>query len=199
MDGAKQAALAFFENAITARDRAALITFNDHPQLAAKFTNDVTDLAAGLAGIKAERGTALYDSLIFTLYYFNGIRGQRVVLLLSDGVDENSKFSYEDALEYARRTGVSIYSIGLKIGGKGAGLAKKSLSEIAEQTGGRSFFIDGVEELPAIYRTIQDEIRSRYLIGYQSSNTSGAKGFREVEVRLARPGLEAKTMRGYYP
>jgi Ca-activated chloride channel family protein len=199
MDGAKQAALRFFESAVTPKDRAALITFNDHPQLAAKFSNDTTDLAAGLAGIKAERGTALYDSLIFTLYYFNGIRGQRVVLLLSDGVDENSKFSYDDALEYARRTGVSIYSIGLKIGGKGGGLAKKALTEIAEETGGRSFFIDRVEELDAIYRTVQDEIRSRYLIGYQSSNTTQSKGFREVEVRLSRPGLEAKTMRGYYP
>jgi Ca-activated chloride channel family protein len=199
IDQAKQAALQFFETAVMPRDRAALITFNDHPQLAAKFTNDVTDLAAGLAGIKAERGTALYDSLIFTLYYFNGIRGQRVVLLLSDGVDENSKFSFEDALEYARRTGVSIYSIGLAIGGKGAGGAKKALTQIAEETGGRSFFIDSVDELQAIYRTIQEEIRSRYLVGYQSSNTSAAKTFREVEVRLARPGLEAKTMRGYYP
>jgi VWFA-related protein len=199
IDGAKQAALRFFETAVSAKDRAALITFNDHPQLAAKFSNDVTDLAAGLAGIKAERGTALYDSLIFTLYYFNGIRGQRVVLLLSDGIDEASKFSYENALEYARRSGVSIYSIGLKLGGKGAGNAKKALTEIAEETGGRSFFIESVEELDAIYETIQTEVRSRYLIGYQSSNTTGTKGFRQVELRVARPGLEVKTSRGYYP
>jgi VWFA-related protein len=199
IEGAKQAALQFFQSAVTPKDRAALITFNDHPQLAAKFTNDVTDLAAGLAGIKAERGTALYDSIIFTLYYFNGIRGQRVVLLLSDGVDENSKFTYEDAIEYARRTGVSIYSIGLKIGGKGAGVAKKTLPEIAEETGGRSFFIESADELDAIYRTIQEEIRSRYLLGYQSSNTSKSKAFRAVEVRVARQGLEIKTMRGYYP
>ncbi|HVR30913.1 MAG TPA: VWA domain-containing protein [Thermoanaerobaculia bacterium] len=199
IDRAKRAALQFFETAVTPKDRAALITFNDHPQLAAKFTNNVQDLAAGLAGIKAERGTALYDSLIFTLYYFNGIRGQRVVLLLSDGMDENSRFAYEDALEYARRTGVSIYAIGLKLAGKGAGAAKKALTGIAEETGGRSFFIDAVDELDAIYAAIQEEVRSRYLIGYQSSNTSGRKAFREVEVRLARPGLEAKTMRGYYP
>jgi VWFA-related protein len=199
IDGTKQAALQFFESAITPKDRAALITFNDHPQLAAKFTNELTELAAGLAGIKAERGTALYDSLIFTLYYFNGIRGQRVVLLLSDGNDENSKFSFDDALEYARRTGVSIYSIGLKVGGKEAKLAKKALTAIAEETGGRSFFIETAEELAGVYKTIQDEIRSRYLVAYQSSNTTESKAFREVEVRVARPGLEVKTMRGYYP
>ena len=199
IDATKQAALQFFESAVTPKDRAALITFNDHPQLAAKFTNEVTELAAGLAGIKAERGTALYDSLIFTLYYFNGIRGQRVVLLLSDGNDENSKFSFDDALEYARRTGVSIYSIGLKVGGKDAKIAKKALTQIAEETGGRSFFIESAEELAGVYKTIQDEIRSRYLVAYQSSNTTESRTFREVEVRVARPGLEVKAMRGYYP
>ena len=78
-----------------------------------KFTNDVTPLAGGLAGLKAERGTALYDSLIFSLFYFNGVKGQRAVLLLSDGKDEGSRFSYEDALDYARRAGVAIYAIGL--------------------------------------------------------------------------------------
>jgi Ca-activated chloride channel family protein len=199
IDATKQAALQFFESTITPRDRAALITFNDHPQLAAKFTNETTELAAGLAGIKAERGTALHDSLIFTLYYFNGIRGQRVVLLLSDGNDENSRFSFDDALEYARRTGVSIYAIGLKVGGKDAKLAKKALTAIAEETGGRSFFIETADELAGVYQTIQDEIRSRYLVAYQSSNTTESKAFREVEVRVGRPGLEVKAMRGYYP
>ena len=76
---------------------------------------------AGLAGLKAERGTALYDSLIFALYYFNGIKGQRALLLLSDGKDEGSRFTYEDALEYARRAGVTIYTIGL---GRGRGQAQ---------------------------------------------------------------------------
>lgn len=199
IDAAKQAALRFFEETITPKDRSALVTFNDHPQLAMKFSNDARDLAAGLAGIKAERGTALYDSLIFTLYYFNGIKGQRVLLLLSDGKDENSRFSFEDALEYARRTGVAIYAIGLDISGKGAGAAKRALSQIAEETGGRSFFIDTADELSAIYATIQEEIRSRYLIGYQSSNTSGDKSFREVTVEASPSGLVAKTMSGYYP
>ena len=54
-------------------------------------------------------------------------------------------------------------------------------------------------ELAAVYRTIQDEIRSRYLVAYQSSNTTESRAFREVEVRVARSGLEVKAMRGYYP
>ncbi|MEJ2084772.1 MAG: VWA domain-containing protein [Acidobacteriota bacterium] len=195
---ARAAALEFFEQSIEAKDRATLVTFNDHPNLAVKFTNDLPTLASGLAGLKAERGTALYDSVIFALYYFNGIKGQRALILLSDGKDEHSKFAWEETIEYARRAGVSIYSIGLGLSGK-LGEAKKKLKKLAEETGGRAFFIDGVDELGSIYRTIQEELRSRYYLAYQSTNTAEDDEFRTVEVELDRSGLEAKTLRGYYP
>ncbi len=197
-DGLQQtqaAALHFFEQAVTPKDRAAIITFNDHPNLATKFTNDVEDLAGGLAGLKAERGTALYDSLIFTLYYFNGIKGQRAVLLLSDGKDESSRFDFDDALEYARRAGVAIYVIGLNLPRKDYG----KISKLAEETGGRSFLVDDPSELTAVYDAIQLELRSRYLLAYQSSNTSGKEDFRTITLDLAPSGLDAKTLRGYYP
>ncbi len=192
---AQAAALHFFEQAVTPKDRAAIVTFNDHPNLVTKFTNDVQSLAGGLAGLKAERGTALYDSLIFTLYYFNGIRGQRAILLLSDGRDESSRFEFDDALEYARRAGVAIYVVGLNLPRKDYG----KLARIAEETGGRSFQVKDASELTAVYDAIQQELRSRYLLAYQSSNTSGKKDFRTIQVDLEPSGLEAKTLRGYYP
>lgn len=192
---AQEAALHFFEQAVTPKDRAAIVTFNDHPDLAAKFTNDTKSLAGGLAGLKAERGTALYDSLIFTLYYFNGIKGQRAILMLSDGKDESSRFEFDDALEYARRAGVAIYVIGLKLPRKDYG----KISKLAEETGGRSFLVDDASELTAVYDTIQQELRSRYLLAYQSSNTSGKDTFRSIDVDLEPSGLQAKTLRGYYP
>lgn len=195
----QSAALSFFEDAITPKDRASVITFNDYPNLAVNFTNDLTALAGGLAGLKAERGTALYDSLIFGLYYLNGIKGQRAVLLLSDGKDENSRFSFENALEYAQRAGVSIYAIGLDISGKNSSESRRKLAKLADETGGRPFFIKTVEELPSIYEAIQEELRSRYLIAYQSSNTEAGERFRSIELEVTQPGLEAKTMRGYYP
>lgn len=197
---ARDAALGFLEQIITPKDRAALITFNDRPNLAVKMTSDLTDLASGLTGLKAERGTALYDSLIFGLYYFNGITGQRTMLVLSDGKDESSRFAFEDALEYARRAGVTIYTIGLDLP---KGDARRQLDRLAEETGGRSYFIEQVGELPAIYSAIEEELRSQYLIAYQSSNTSKSDDFRFIEVEVtARPEgkkLEAKTLRGYYP
>lgn len=194
---AQRAALRFFEEILEPRDRAVLITFNDHPNLQVKFTNEIEKLAGGLAGLKAERGTALYDSLIFALYYFNGIKGQRALILLSDGKDEHSRFSFENTLEYAQRAGVAIYTIGLNISKRGD--ARKKLNRIAEETGGRGFLIHSAGELPAIYETIQQELRSRYYLAYQSGNTAEDTDFRTLDVELSRPGLEAKTMRGYYP
>ncbi len=195
----QQAALQFFESAITPKDRAALVTFNDHPNLMVKMTNEVDELAGGLAGLKAERGTALWDAMVFSLYYMNGLKGQKAMLLLSDGKDEVSRFSFDQTLEYARRAGVSIYAIGLNITGKESGIAKRNLTRLADETGGRSFFIKGVDELDAIYAAIEQELRSRYLIAYQSTNSDPRSGFRSVEVRVDAPGAKAKTIRGYYP
>jgi Ca-activated chloride channel family protein len=198
MEEAQRAALAFFEQTITPKDRAALITFNDRPQLAVKLTNQLLELGGGLAGLKAERGTALYDSLVFGLYYFNGIRGQRALVVLSDGKDESSRFSFEDTLDFARRAGVTLYTIGLALG-RGEGDAKRALERLAEETGGRSFFVDNAEELTPVYEAIEEELRAQYLIVYQSTNTTNDKKFRKVEVEVGEPGLEAKTIRGYYP
>ncbi len=192
------AALHFFEHAITPKDRAALVTFNDRPTLAVKLTSDAESLAGGLAGLKAERGTALWDSLIFGLYYLNGVKGQRAILVLSDGEDENSRFTYENTLDFARRSGVSIYTIGVDLA-RASREARRHLARLAEETGGRSFFIDSIDELASVYDQVQRELRSRYLLAYQSSNFSGGDKFRTVEVKVARSGLEAKTLRGYYP
>jgi Ca-activated chloride channel homolog len=195
LEKARTAALELFQKIIQPKDRAALVTFNDHPNLTVKFTNDVPTLAGGLAGLKAERGTALYDSIIFTLYYFTGVKGQRAMLLLTDGKDEGSRFTFEDAMEYARRAGVTIYAIGL-----GDDPDKRKLEKLSGETGGRAFFLKNVDELAGIYATIEEELRSQYLIAYQSTNTtSGGNTFRAVDLKVSKPGLEAKTIRGYYP
>ncbi len=198
LDMAQRAALEFFQENLTPKDRAALMTFNDHPNLAVKFTNELSDLAGGLAGLKAERGTALFDSVVFALYYFNGIKGQRTLIILSDGKDEHSRFTYEDTLEYARRAGVAIYAIGLGLNRK-SGDAKKKLTHLAEETGGRSFFVDAATDLPGIYKAIQEELRSRYYLAYQSTNTAEDEDFRTIQVKVSGKDLEAKTLRGYYP
>ena len=198
LEQAKAAALKFYSEAITPKDRGALIVFNDHPLHAVKLTNKVQELGGGLAGLKAERGTSLYDSVVFSLFYFNGVKGQRAILLLSDGKDEGSRFDFEEMLDFARRAGVAIYPIGLGLP-RGEGDVRKVLKRLGEETGGRTFFIKEIGELAAIYEAIQKELRSRYLLAYQSTNSSREIRFRMVDVDVARSGLDAKTMRGYYP
>ncbi|MES1242560.1 MAG: VWA domain-containing protein [Acidobacteriota bacterium] len=194
LDQTRTAALQFLEQSVRPKDRAAVITFNDRPFLAVKFTKDVNALAGGLAGLKAERGTALYDTIVFTLFYFNGVKGQRAILLLSDGKDEGSRFGWEEALDYARRAGVAIYPIGL-----GPQVEKPKLKKLAEETGGRAFFLEDVSGLGPVYAAIEEELRSKYLIAYQSTNTGGGDTFRTVDLKVAKSGVEVKTMRGYYP
>ncbi len=196
LPAARDAALEFFQQILHPKDRAALITFNDHPNLAVKFTNQVDTLAGGLAGLKAERGTSLWDSVIFSLYYFNGIKGQKALLILSDGKDESSKFSFDDALEYARRAGVTIYTVGLDLP---HGDPRHKLTKLAEETGGRSYFVDSSDELAAIYSQVEEELRSQYLVAYQSANPDQSGKFRKVDLQVDKPGLEVKTMTGYYP
>ena len=194
LEKAQSAALQFLQGTVRPKDRAAIITFNDHPSLAVKFTRDLRTLASGLAGLKAERGTALYDSLVFSFYNFNGLKGRRALLLLSDGKDDGSRFTYEETLEFARRAGVIVYAIGL-----GDDVEKKKLSRLSEETGGRAFFPREAGELTGIYAAIQEELRSQYLIAYQSATTRNDPGFRAVDLKVGKPGLEAKTIRGYYP
>jgi Ca-activated chloride channel homolog len=198
LDAAVKGALRFFDTVITPRDRAAVITFNDESTLAVRFTNNQEVLAGGLAGLTAEGGTALYDSLIDALHYFGGIRGKKAIIVLSDGRDEGSRYQFTDALEYARRSGVSLYTVGIGLSPKDTDVRLKLL-RLSEETGGHAFFIDRAGELERVYDSIEEELRSQYLLAYQSPNLSRDDKFRSIEVKVSRPGLEAKTLRGYYP
>ncbi|HEY4563207.1 MAG TPA: VWA domain-containing protein, partial [Thermoanaerobaculia bacterium] len=71
--------------------------------------------------------------------------------------------------------------------------------KISEETGGRAFFPRQAGELAAIYEGIEEELRSQILITYQSTTSRTDPGFRVVDLKVVRPGMEAKTMRGYYP
>ncbi len=194
-----KAAADFFSQVVTEKDELSIVTFNDRPHLAAPFTRDRIEFAKGLLGLRAERGTALYDSLIFTLYHLNGLPGQRAVLLLSDGVDEHSRYDLNDALEYARRSEAAIYAIGLALPRKAKESPKKVLEQLAAETGGRAFFVDGTAELAAVYDTIALELRTKYFLAYQSSSTEPSDAFRRVEVLVDERGAKARTIRGYYP
>jgi Ca-activated chloride channel family protein len=199
LEEAVRGALGFFEKVITPKDRASVITFNGKPNLAVRFTNNREVLAGGLANLTAEGTTALYDSLIYALYTFGGIKGKRAIVLLTDGMDEGSRYKFTDALDYARRAGVTIYTVGIHLEPNEVDVRSK-LQRFAEETGGRFFFIERAAELDKVYSAIEADLRTQYLLAYEPSQQGGDhEKFRTVEVKVGRSGLEAKTMRGYFP
>ena len=198
LEEAEEAALHFFDLVLTPKDRACLMTFSDHHQLVVPFTNSTEVLAGGLAGLVSEGETTLYDSLIHTLFHFNGIPGKRAVILLSDGADSSSRYRFEEVLDYARRSGVAIYSIGLGIDFREVDVRAK-LNRLCAETGGRCFFVERASELKSLYTKIEHELRAQYLIAYQSNAGPGDRDFREIKVKVKRPKLKARTLRGYYP
>jgi VWFA-related protein len=195
----QKAALAFLQHTVTSRDRAALLTFSDSPVLRLPFSNDLGALGGVLAGLNAERGTALFDSLVYGLSYMKGAEhSQSALILFTDGGDHISKLSYDEALRFAKRSGIAIYTIGAQI----SRLAIKDrghLAQLAEETGGQSYFIESASELDRVYAAIAEELRSRYLLAYQPTGKSCQGDFRPVEVRVASDGARVKTIHGYYP
>ncbi|HZF11661.1 MAG TPA: VWA domain-containing protein [Thermoanaerobaculia bacterium] len=195
---AQRAALGFLRATVSPRDKAALVPFNESPRLAVKLTNDLPSLAGALAGLQAERGTVLWDSLVFGLHYLQGVRGQRALLLLTDGGDRSSHFSFDEALEFARRSGVALYTVGLAVSKLDVEV-RHHLTRLAFETGGRSFFPEAASDLTAIYAGIQEELRSRYLLVYQPTVPGKPGEYRPVSVQIDRPGVTVEALRGYYP
>ena len=195
----REAALGFLREIVTPRDRVTLITFDNTPRVRVPFTSDFAFLANGLEGLLPSGGTALHDSLAFALEQFEGVEGQRVLVLLSDGVDERSSTTAEEVMELARRSATTIYAIGLEAWDPRAPvLDRPLLTRLAEETGGRSFFTGRPESLAEAYGDIEREVRSRYLLSYYSQSADRTS-FRLVNVEVSAPNLSARTIRGYYP
>jgi VWFA-related protein len=197
MEETKRAASDFLESVMRPKDKAFAVSFARRPRLEMPPTDDAGAVVRVISELQAVGDTALHDALIQSLYYFRGIQGQRALVLLSDGDDNASFMPYKDALEYARRSGVAVYVIGFNLSALETGLRRK-LAEIAAETGGRVFWADKAEELTGIYKEIENELRSRYLLAFYATGEAGKGGFREVEVKVKKGGLKARTARGYY-
>jgi Ca-activated chloride channel family protein len=195
----EQAALAFLDYSIAAKDRAFVVSFDNEPYLLSKLTGRKDKLLRALSGLRAEGSTALYDAIIYGLYQFTGVKGKKALVILTDGKDTASKFDYDTLLEYVRKSGLSIYAIGLKISGTDLEV-KYKLNKIAQVTGGQTFYVDSAKNLEGVYRQINEDLRSQYLLTYYSTNADTSKDkWRKVEVKVEPTSLQARTISGYYP
>ena len=197
MDEAQKAGAQFFEKIMRRGDKAFLVAFDKDPQLVQKWSTKVADMHAGLAKLRAEESTSLYDAVVYALYNFQGIRGQRALILISDGKDTASSFTFDQALEYARRSAVPIYTIGIGIKGTEIDVRFK-LSKMSQETGGSVYYIEQARDLQRIYDEIEQELRSQYILGfYPGAEVKPGGKWREVTVQVTEG--KAKTIRGYFP
>jgi Ca-activated chloride channel family protein len=194
----QQAASGFVETVMKPGDKAFAVSFAKRPHLEIPPTDDVGAVVAAISGLQAVGETSLHDALVHSLYYFRGVKGQRALVLLSDGDDNSSYITFKEAQEYASRSGVAVYAIGLNLSFLDTSI-KLKLSELAGSSGGRSFFTNDPKELPAIYKQIESELRSRYLLAYNSTEAGSLNKFRPVEIKTKKSGLKARAARGYYP
>ncbi|HEX2254704.1 MAG TPA: VWA domain-containing protein [Thermoanaerobaculia bacterium] len=201
---AQRAAQEFLRDVIRPSDQSFAVAFDDRVNLLMPPTDDVEAVSGALQGLRAQGATALHDAIVRSLYLFRGLEGQKALVLLSDGDDTTSSLEFDDALEYARRAGVAVYTIGLGVG-RTQILLRGKLEQLAAATGGRSFFISKADELSGtlgelagVYDEIENELRSRYLLAYAPDEPPTAGEFRPVEVRVLRRGVSARAPKGYY-
>jgi len=201
-----RAALTFVRTS-NPQDEIFLINFNDQVFIDQDFTKNHDDLRDVLEGIDARGGTSLYDAIYLSLEHIReGKEDKKALLLISDGEDRDSRYKYETVLEFARESHASIFVIGLfdKEGERSRAQKKaaKHLQELAEDTGGKYFFPESVDEVESICTEVAREIRNQYTLGYKPTNTRRDGTWRTVNVRLNSTKnskkLVARTKRGYY-
>lgn len=195
---AKHAASDFLAGVVRPTDRCFAVGFSDRPRLLMPLTPDVQAVQIAFRELPAVGNTALHDAMVFALYQLRGIRGRKAIVLLSDGDDTSSLVSYEDALEFARRSGAAVYAIGLDVGSTKLTIRNK-LEKLATETGGRSYFVSKADELDGVYSEISRELRSQYLLAF-APDPPGQEGvFSIVEVKAKGGKLKTRAPRGYYP
>ncbi len=192
---ATRSAQRFFETVLTPKDRASLLTVNDDIRRVVPFTSEVDDLRTGVSGFRAWGTTRLFDGVVYALQSFGGLEGKRALVVLSDGQDVDSDYYAKQVLEVVVRSGVAVYAIAL---GVEDSQTVADLERFADASGGRFFPVVGVSELEAIYRQIEEELRSQYLLVYEPPE-SRRRELRRVEVEVLREGLRARSSHGYYP
>lgn len=195
---AKLAASEFLSSVMAPKDRCFAVGFSGRPALLMPLTSDATAIEVAFRDLPAIGATALHDALVYSLYQYRGVRGRKAMVLLSDGDDLGSLVPWKETLEYARRAGVSIYTIGLGIG-PGSIAIREKLRDLAAETGGHTWFIDKASDLAGAYEQIERELRSQYLLAFSPDPPAREGERHELQVRVDRRGYKVRAASGYTP
>jgi Ca-activated chloride channel family protein len=200
----QQAAIEFLNQTVRPRyDLAAVIGFDDTPDVTQDFTDNTEALARGVRELRPGGGTALFDALFYTcrdklMKVPHTGPTRRAIILVSDGDDTHSHVTREEAIEMAERADVIVYTISTNVSGtKGTG--DKVLERIADATGGRAFFPFQMRDVANAFAEIQLELRSQYALSYRPADFKADGRFRTIEiVANDHKNLRVKARRGYY-
>jgi VWFA-related protein len=211
-----------FTQQLNSSDRIAVATFNGASEVIENFTGDRESLQDAINWIRSGGGTAFYDALETALTrYMRGVRGRKAVVVFTDGVDsringgiaDGSRISFDQLLRKVQDADTVVYPILLDQSGvaqsKGNGeaaaraksdrTAREQLQVIAEQTGGRMYAPQCIENLHVAYNEIAADLRIQYRLGYNSTNPIKDGRWRDISVRLkAYPDAEVRTRKGYF-
>lgn len=200
----QESAIEFLNQTVRKRyDLAFVVGFDATPEVTQNFTDDTEKLGRGVRELRAGGGTAMYDAIYYAcrdklLKQPQNGPTRRAIILLSDGEDNQSHVTREEAIEMAQRAEAIIYTISTNVSGtKGAG--DRVLERMADATGGRPFFPFQIRDVTNAFAEIQDELRSQYAVSYKPADFKSDGHFRTIEiVANDRKNFRVRARRGYY-
>ncbi len=199
----QESAIEFLNEIIRPRyDKAFVLGFDVEPEVTQDFTDNTEKLANGVRMLKPGGGTAMYDALYFAardklLKSPQSSSVRRAIILVSDGDDNQSHVTREEAIEMALRANVIVYTISTNFP-NGGGSGDKVLQRIAEATGGRAFQPFQLQQVADAFQQIQADLRSQYELSYRPANFAHDGRYRTIEISALRKGLKVRSRNGYY-
>jgi Ca-activated chloride channel homolog len=191
-------------------DEIAVIEFKLQPNLLEEFTSNPDDVVDSLQSLIASGQTAMFDALYLAADYARkeAKNRRKAVILVTDGLDKDSYYKFNEVVDHLRETDVQIFLIGFTADlDKDTGLFHKGerskadsvLTKLAEETGGKAFFPRELGEVHAIAEQISTDLRTQYSIGYYPTNSKKDGSFRSVKVQINADSrrLVARTRNGY--
>jgi Ca-activated chloride channel homolog len=202
-DFEQNAATSFLEHTVrTGFDEAFVVGFNSHSQMAQDYTDDVKLLSVGVHKLRDGGGTALYDAVYHACKEkFLKDRPdhpvRKAIVIVSDGEDNQSEMSRAQAIEMAQRSEVIIYAISTDDSGL-VMRGDKVLEQLAEATGGRAFFPFKMKDITRSFASIEDELRSQYVVSYKPANFDADGRYRSIEISSLKKDLQVRARKGYF-
>jgi Ca-activated chloride channel homolog len=181
-------------------DKAKVGAFNDKIEFGGHFTNNRDELVGDLRGLDYGNSTRLFDAAAMSLDELVGVQGRRVLVLLTDGEDTDSRSSFKSVMERARNEDVMVYSIGLSseyFDGVRVVRSKPdgALRKFAEETGGGYFELKKTTELASTFTRVAQELHSQYALAFVAPRLDNK--VHKLTVRLKQPGMNARARKSY--